>query len=71
MLVAAAMLTKRGKTKRNWAVLTGALLPDVSIFVLVAWARMIENIPHHQIWRVTYWQEPWQTLGAGAESSQR
>jgi len=68
ILTAAALFTKPGEPRRNWAVLIGALLPDLSIFALVAWARWIEDIPHQKIWREVYWQEPWQTLGAISNS---
>lgn len=68
MLTAAALLARSGKTPRNWAVMAGALLPDLSIFMLVGWARLVENIPHRQIWSEVYWQEPWQTLGAMSNS---
>ena len=68
MLTAAALLTKSDDPRRNWAVVAGALLPDLSIFVLVGWARLIEQIPHRQIWREVYWQEPWQTLSAMSNS---
>lgn len=68
MLTAAALLTKSGDQRRNWAVLAGGLLPDLSIFALVGWARFVENQPHRQIWRETYWQEPWQTLSAVSNS---
>ena len=64
MLTAAALLTESGDRRRNWAVVFGALLPDLSIFALVGWARLIEDVSHHQIWRHLYWQEPWQTLSA-------
>ena len=68
MLTAAALLTKSGDQRRNWVVLAGALLPDLSIFALVGWARLVENLPHRQIWREIYWQEPWQTLSAISNS---
>lgn len=68
MLTAAALLSKSGDPRRNWVILAGGVLPDLSIFVLVAWARFIENIPHRTIWREVYWQEPWQTLGAISNS---
>ena len=68
MLTAAALLTESGDRRRNWAVVFGALLPDLSIFALVGWARLIEDVPHHQIWRHLYWQEPWQTLSAISNS---
>ena len=68
MLTAAALLTKSGDRRRNWAIVIGGLLPDLSIFALVGWARLIEDLPHRQIWREVYWQEPWQTLGAISNS---
>ncbi len=68
MLTAAALLSKSGDSRRNWAIVAGGLLPDLSIFVLVGWARLIENLPHRQIWREVYWQEPWQTLSAISNS---
>lgn len=68
MLTAAALLSKSGESRRNWAIIAGGLLPDLSIFALVAWARLVEDQPHRQIWRETYWQEPWQTLGAISNS---
>jgi hypothetical protein len=68
VLTAVALLTKPQDRRRNWAVLVGGILPDLSIFALVGWARMVENIPHRQIWREIYWQEPWQTLGAISNS---
>ncbi|MFT7574467.1 MAG: hypothetical protein ACI9XZ_000836 [Alphaproteobacteria bacterium] len=68
MLTAAALLTKSGDQRRNWIVLAGALLPDLSIFALVGWARLVENLPHRQIWSETYWQEPWQMFSAISNS---
>lgn len=68
MLTAAALLTKSVDRRRNWAIVMGGLLPDVSIFALVGWARLVEDVPHRQIWRELYWQEPWQTLSAISNS---
>ncbi len=68
MLTAAALLTKSGDRRRNWAIVIGGVLPDLSIFALLGWARLIEGLPHRQIWREVYWQEPWQTLGAISNS---
>jgi len=67
MLTAAALLTRRGQPYRNAAVLFGALVPDLSIFVLFGWAR-IQGIAQSDIWRKLYWQEPWQTLSAISNS---
>ena len=67
MLTAAAVLSRPGKPWSNSTVLLGALLPDLSIFVLFGWARL-QGIPQYEIWRKLYWQEPWQTLSAISNS---
>lgn len=64
VLVAAAALMRPAAPRANAAVLIGALLPDVSIYILYLWARVIEGLPSMEVWRVIYWQEPWQTLSA-------
>ena len=68
MLVAAALFSKPAARNRNIAVLSGAVLPDLSIFVLYAWGKFIDGQSSWQIWRETYWSEPWQTLGAISNS---
>ena len=67
MLAAAALLTQKQNAKRNAAVLAGALVPDLSIFVLFGWARA-GGIPQYEIWTSLYWQEPWQTISAISNS---
>ena len=67
MLAAAALLSKPGRTARNAAILFGAVLPDLSIFVLFFWARA-QDISQARIWRELYWQEPWQILSAISNS---
>ena len=49
---------------RNWAVLTGALLPDTGIFFLFAWARFFQGTSEQELWSRIYWSEPWQSLFA-------
>ena len=68
VLIGVAALARPGKVGRNAAVLTGALLPDLSIFVLFFWGRFIVGLSERQLWREAYWQEPWQTLGAISNS---
>lgn len=67
LLVAAGLLAKPAATARakwrNAAILVGALLPDLSIYVLFVWARMFAGIGERELWAETYWTEPWQTLG--------
>ncbi|MGI9385988.1 MAG: hypothetical protein ACR2OX_01025, partial [Methyloligellaceae bacterium] len=67
LLVAAAALTSKGEPRRNLAVLTGALLPDLSIYVLFVWSKFMA-IPERQVWHQIYWQDPWQTLSAISNS---
>lgn len=68
LLVGAAAFARPGEYQRNRAVLIGALLPDLSIFVLYFWGRAIAGYPARHVWREVYWQEPWQTLGAISNS---
>ncbi|MEL7543966.1 MAG: cobalamin biosynthesis protein CobQ [Pseudomonadota bacterium] len=67
LLVAAAVLAAPQAPRRNTALIAGALLPDLSIYVLFAWSK-IARIPERQVWDVIYWQEPWQTLSALSNS---
>lgn len=63
MIAAAAILAKPNAQKRNWAIMAGALIPDISIYVMSAWAIATGRM-NRELWEVTYWQDPWQTLGA-------
>ena len=67
MLAAAAVFSRRHRPQRNAAILFGALVPDLSIFVLFGWARA-RGIPQNEIWTSLYWQEPWQTISAISNS---
>lgn len=42
-------------------------MPDASMFVFFAWSRM-QGWTGDETWNVQYWNEPWQTLGAGSNS---
>lgn len=74
LLIAAAVLVRpvdensQGVRRSGWwlnlAVVFGALLPDLSIYVLFVWAKLIAGISSHELWSRTYWQEPWQTYSA-------
>jgi len=67
LLLAASLFTKPGRTKRNIAVITGALIPDASIFALFAYATLT-GLPGDTLWNQTYWTEPWQSLSAISNS---
>lgn len=64
LLMAGALLSRRREPARNWAVVAGALLPDLWIFGMYGWLRGVEGASASEVWRVIYWQEPWQSLGA-------
>ena len=67
VIAASAILARPDAKWRNRAVLAGALLPDLSIYVLVIWAAMTGGLDN-SLWTETYWTEPWQTLGAISNS---
>ncbi len=68
VIAAAALLSRKDSPKRNWAVFIGALVPDVSIYVMSAWAVATGRM-NQELWEVVYWTEPWQTLGAITNSA--
>lgn len=79
LLIAGAALSRSGQSSElsaevsdrgsafwglNFAVIVGALLPDLSIYILFLWAKFIAGISSHELWTSVYWQEPWQTYSA-------
>ncbi len=40
----------------NLAIVVGAILPDLPIFLLYFWAKFIQKLPERQIWTQSYWQ---------------
>ncbi|MEL6966809.1 MAG: hypothetical protein AAGM04_05450 [Pseudomonadota bacterium] len=67
VLLAAALFAKPGKTLRNTAVVAGAIVPDIAIFGLLGWSKVM-GIPETRVWNELYWQEPWQTYTAAGNS---
>jgi hypothetical protein len=45
--------------RQTWAIVVGAVLPDLPMLVLVVWARL-NGIPGQQVWSEVYWQPFWQ-----------
>lgn len=68
LVIGAAALARQGEPVRNSLVLAGALIPDLSIYILFAWSRGVMGVSEHEVWRVLYWQEPWQLLSALSNS---
>ncbi len=50
------------------AVVVGAVLPDVPIFVLYAWGRLVRGMPAERIWRELYPQPAFLALVHGLHS---
>ncbi len=63
IIVASAALSRENAPSRNRAIIAGALIPDFSIYVMSVWALATGRM-NEDLWQVTYWQEPWQILGA-------
>ena len=67
LLLASAALGRRATRREHAAILGGALLPDLSIFALAAWAAA-RGVPGEVVWSEMYWVEPWQTLSGLSNS---
>ena len=52
---------------RNGAAIAGALVPDLSIFVMWVSAKL-SGTPESVIWRDMYWRPEWQSAGAMTNS---
>ncbi len=59
---------RRIGVKANSAVIVGALLPDLSIFVFFIWAQFFTTADFETIWGTLYWTQPWQTFSAISNS---
>lgn len=58
------LLGKKSLPQANFPILIGAILPDIPIFVLYGWAKLIARLPERQIWTETYYQPFWQNIVA-------
>lgn len=67
VVAAAAVLAQPDKPIRNRVILLGALVPDLSIYVMCVWALATGNFDG-SLWSEIYWSEPWQTVGAVTNS---
>jgi len=62
ILIAGALFAKNGKThrRRNLAILLGALIPDILIFIM-AGVALSQDVPQQELWGTWYFRPPWQT----------
>jgi len=77
ILIAAALLTRklppepemRSQIKmRNFLVIFGAVLPDLSMFIFFLWTKLFTTASPQEVWGTLYWQDPWQSLSAISNS---
>lgn len=68
LLVAAALLAKPDAPKRNIALIIGALLPDIAIFILFGWA-MATGVSQGELWGRIYFSQPMLTFTAIGNSA--
>ena len=64
LLIGTAALTKPGARWINIAAVSGALLPDLPMYVMFAFARMT-GVAEYDIWEPPgglYWNNPWKAL---------
>ena len=64
IITALALLSKRDAPRRNGAVLAGALIPDLAIYIWAPWQRWIAGRDWSVIRDVHYFEPPMQTATA-------
>jgi hypothetical protein len=57
-----AILGKTSTWKQPWIIITGAILPDVMMFVFFAIHQFILKTPQRQIWNTEYFKPIWQHI---------
>jgi hypothetical protein len=55
-IVNLALFMQFSQADANLAIVTGAILPDLPIFLFYSWVKFIKKLPEHQIWAEQYWQ---------------
>lgn len=62
MFLAGALLAKaeKGNKARNWAIAAGSILPDIAMFPMFFWSKIV-GAPASEVWGVWYYNPPWST----------
>lgn len=63
-LLALAFAGKPGATLRNTALAVGAVFPDITMFIMVAWERWVHRLSFDQIFSEAYFSDFWQEVFA-------
>ena len=61
-LLALAMLSKKGHSKRNWAIFIGSIVPDIAIYIWAPYQRFVNGVGGEEMWRKLYFEPPMQNL---------
>jgi hypothetical protein len=64
LILSAALFARPGDRRANVAALGGALLPDLSLYVLAGTSIALLGIPPATVFRELYFSDPWQTVFA-------
>ncbi|MFK7837052.1 MAG: cobalamin biosynthesis protein CobQ [Sulfitobacter sp.] len=64
LLLGAAAFGKKGERKLVWAALIGALLPDLSLYILAGVSLQLLNIPARVVFDELYFSGLWQQIFA-------
>lgn len=57
-----AILGQQDKPQFNLAIVFGAILPDIPIFVFYFVAKVVQKLPEKTIWTEAYYQPFWQNI---------
>ncbi len=63
-LLAAALLARPGAPRRNAAALAGGVLPDLSLFVMVGWERLVAGHDWDRVFQEDFRAPFWQAVFA-------
>jgi len=61
-LLSLAVLSKQGERHRNFWVLAGALLPDLTIFLWAPYQSIVNGVSGDEMWNELYFAPPMQNL---------
>lgn len=64
LVLAVAALAKPNKPKITWAAILGALIPDLSLYLLAAWSMFVQGNNAHYVFDTQYFSEEWQNIFA-------
>ena len=64
LIIAAAALASPKKPKVTGAAIVGALIPDLSLYILAAWSMFVQGNSAHYVFDTQYFSAEWQSIFA-------